>query len=606
MRAPNPLNVLSILSLGVAFTLSPTAAAQGFPGSGGFPGGGGPGGGPGGPGGGDATGATDCASEATDAEKIDCLIAWVDALSEHIRVDGGALEVDGHATQSWVSGQSYASEQWVEEQGYADAGDLADNAAAISSNASRIAGMEASEVDLTGYATEAWVSGQGFGAASDVAANAAGIAQNASDIAGIDTSGIATNAANITRNASDIADIDLSGVDANAAAIASVLADYLTSGDLAGYATEAWVQAQGFGLAADVSQNATDIESNVWSIVNNGLWFGEIVETLTADLESASSAASANTSAITSLQAEVAGNSADLDTVFADYLVAVDLSGFATQAWVESQGYSTGGVAGLDAYLSVDTSTDSVVFSGANVYVQSGSGATDGEVNGLGNLVVGYDEDMGDLHPSWPNDKSGSHNLVVGTWHSYPSYGGLVAGYGNSVNGTYASITGGMYGTADGDNSSIHGGMDNVTTGYVGAVLGGYKNTASGWYSAVSGGQHNDASGESSAVSGGNYNNASGQYASISGGIGGTAAGMYSAIAGGLWGYAEGESSTVAGGESNYTVGATSTISGGGGNVASGHTASVSGGGQNTASGHYTSIVGGNGNNATSFYEVLP
>src|SRR5689334_17291910 len=45
----------------------------------------------------------------------------------------------------------------------------------------------------------------------------------------------------------------------------------------------------------------------------------------------------------------------------------------------------------LAEYLSVDTSTDSVIFSGANVYVQNGEGDT-WSTNGRGNLIVGYDE----------------------------------------------------------------------------------------------------------------------------------------------------------------------------------------------------------------------
>ena len=34
---------------------------------------------------------------------------------------------------------------------------------------------------------------------------------------------------------------------------------------------------------------------------------------------------------------------------------------------------------------------------------------------GLGNLVIGYNEDSGD------DDRSGSHNLIVGGYHSYSS-----------------------------------------------------------------------------------------------------------------------------------------------------------------------------------------
>ena len=53
------------------------------------------------------TAATDCGALATDAEKIACLTAWVDALSAYIRLDAGALEVEGHATEAWVRRQAY-------------------------------------------------------------------------------------------------------------------------------------------------------------------------------------------------------------------------------------------------------------------------------------------------------------------------------------------------------------------------------------------------------------------------------------------------------------------------------------------------------------------
>ena len=54
------------------------------------------------------------------------------------------------------------------------------------------------------------------------------------------------------------------------------------------------------------------------------------------------------------------------------------------------------------------------MFNKCNVHVQSGEGATwgtgsysSGTVNGLGNLIVGYNEDSG-------NTKTGSHNVVIG------------------------------------------------------------------------------------------------------------------------------------------------------------------------------------------------
>ena len=61
-----------------------------------------------------------------------------------------------------------------------------------------------------------------------------------------------------------------------------------------------------------------------------------------------------------------------------------------------------------------------IKFSGANVQVVSGA-AKEAEINGLGNLVVGNDEEAG--------AQTGSGNLVLGTFkQSFTSYGGFLAG----------------------------------------------------------------------------------------------------------------------------------------------------------------------------------
>lgn len=48
-----------------------------------------------------------------------------------------------------------------------------------------------------------------------------------------------------------------------------------------------------------------------------------------------------------------------------------------------------------------------------NLQVINGEGATADTANGLGNLIVGYNEDT-----DVPSDRSGSHNLVVGEDHT--------------------------------------------------------------------------------------------------------------------------------------------------------------------------------------------
>ena len=93
------------------------------------------------------------------------------------------------------------------------------------------------------------------------------------------------------------------------------------------------------------------------------------------------------------------------------------------------------------------------IFRSLNVRVQSGSGTTDGAVNGLGNLIVGYDE------PRFSgSDKTGSHNLVVGPNHNYSNYGGLVAGHENTISGEFSTVSGGSGNTASAWTASVSGG----------------------------------------------------------------------------------------------------------------------------------------------------
>ena len=177
------------------------------------------------------------------------------------------------------------------------------------------------------------------------------------------------------------------------------------------------------------------------------------------------------------LEEENAAQQAEIDAMTADY---------ATESWVESQGYSTdsanAALQNLASYVSVDTTNDAVVFSGANVFIQSGAGSTDSSVNGLGNLIVGYDEGSADT-------KSGSHNLVVGKNHSYTSFGGFIAGFDNTISGETSTVSGGRDNEASGEYSVVSGGRANEASGFIASISGGYFNVASGNGSTVSGGR---------------------------------------------------------------------------------------------------------------------
>ncbi len=204
-------------------------------------------------------------------------------------------------------------------------------------------------------------------------------------------------------------------------------------------------------------------------------------------------------------------------------------------------------VPNLGTYLRIGTHNGqpAALFEAVNVMVVNGTGSTGGATNGVGNLIVGYDEFDGE-----PDDnKSGSHNLVVGDQHNYSSFGGLVAGRQNSVlaagatvsggqnntaSGHTSSVSGGARNTASGDWSSVSGGADDVASGIVASVSGGQNNTASGFVSSVSGGNSNAASGSWSSVSGGSANTAGGESSSVSGGGARVAAGVFDWVAGAL------------------------------------------------------------------------
>ena len=220
---------------------------------------------------------------------------------------------------------------------------------------------------------------------------------------------------------------------------------------------------------------------------------------------------------------------------------------------------------------------------GANVQIVNGLGAThgvpgtpptgSGVTNGVGNLILGYNE------PSYPGhgERSGSHNLVVGMGNTYTSFGGVVAGQGSTISAPFASVSGGLGGTASARHSTVVGGRYNTASGEHSAVLGGYSNTAAG---------------ENATVSGGLWNQASGRHASVSGGDLGLAYGFASSVSGGFQNTAMAPRASVSGGRQNDATGLYASISGGRFGTASGDYASVTGGRRNVAAGA-ASVVGG-------------
>jgi hypothetical protein len=363
--------------------------------------------------------------------------------------------------------------------------------------------------------------------------------------------------------------------------------------------------------AAPASADLEDIEARIASLESDRTSLeARVVEleaenaTLRADVDAGATAAAALTQQVSGL--------AELQVTDSERIRVLEESDFATITYVDSRGFATeagtsdrfdslqdgldevvadvtslsltsdhlvdavndlttdvGGlvddVAGLTAitdvanellaYVTVDSSTDAVVFTGANVYVQSGSGTTDGTVNGLGNLIIGYAEDA-----AGDDDRTGSHNLVLGREHSWTSYGGIVAGYDNTLTGAGASVLGGEQNLASAAYATVLGGYINVADAEWSSIVGGTQNEASGVYAAVAGGAYNEASGMGASVTAGHDNLASAPYASVTGGFSGIASANNAAVSGGGHNTASGVASSVMGGStqtvtSNYGYG---------------------------------------------------
>lgn len=250
-----------------------------------------------------------------------------------------------------------------------------------------------------------------------------------------------------------------------------------------------------------------------------------------ARLEAVEATAEANAGAVASLDARTATNEEGLAEL-QDRLVHVRREG--NELWIE----------------------------GANLRVANGLAETATE-NGLGNLVIGYDESRngGDL-------RTASHSLVIGPEHDRTGWGVLVAGRRNAALGAHATAAGGSGNVASGVESAVLGGQGNEAGGDQSAVSGGFGGEASGRHSVTVGGQNGSAEGDTSVVVGGRSNAATGTSAAVLGGDGNRAEGNRSAVAGGTGNTAAALYSAVSGGTGNSAGGTAATVGGGQGRSA--------------------------------------
>jgi len=135
-------------------------------------------------------------------------------------------------------------------------------------------------------------------------------------------------------------------------------------------------------LQTDVSTNAGNVTTNAGDIGTN-----------VANIATNTSDIATNTGDIATLQTDLGDNTTDIASNTADI-------GTLNTTFT---GVSRGGT------------PDTLTFSGMNVQLIDGTGDTYGAVNGLGNLIVGYNEN------SYGATRTGSHNLVIGFEHEYTS-----------------------------------------------------------------------------------------------------------------------------------------------------------------------------------------
>jgi len=149
----------------------------------------------------------------------------------------------------------------------------------------------------------------------------------------------------------------------------------------------------------------------------------------------------------------------------------------AANALVNAKSYSDGKLQPVtDKLVHFSRSGNDVYISGANLHVRSGLGATYAfGVNGLGNLIVGYNELRG--QPTNPDVRTGSHNIVAGQGINYSATGAVLTGINNSSTSYFASVLGGTGNTASGTYSVVVGGFNNVAAAGWSSILGGRDTT---------------------------------------------------------------------------------------------------------------------------------
>lgn len=249
---------------------------------------------------------------------------------------------------------------------------------------------------------------------------------------------------------------------------------------------------------------------------------------------------------------------------------------------------------------------------GVNVQIVNGKGKTY-LVNGLGNLIVGYHDAIA------PSNRTGSHNVIIGSDNDYSSYSGLCSGGGNELLAPAATALSSSANMVAGGYSVVLGGFDNHVEGFANVaisgewnsfapdanqnvIIGGASSSILGWSQSnviVGGYGHSFEESDNGVIAGGGYTQATGAYfCSAIGGFYGEMFGVEgSTLVGGyhnrLTAIGNPFNATVVGGQDNVISDQEhATVVGGQGNAASGTWSTVTGGLNRTATGEHDWVAG--------------
>ena len=345
-------------------------------------------------------------------------------LSESVARDIANVSVpEGVATEQWVQSQDYASKTYVND--------------AVSS----------SSVDLTGYATETWVQNQGY------------LTEHQ------DISNLATKTElNDTKN-------NLQG---NITSLSESVARDIANVDLTGYATEQWVQSQGYLTEhQDISNLATKTELN------------DTKNILQSDMVtlSGSMAKSIEDSAIaigTEIQNKDYASKTYVDNAVSSS--AVDLTGYATEQWVQNQGYlkEHQDISGLATKTELTSVSESVQTDITNLSESVANSAVWKKGTGTDSIV----QKLTGANETKTPTATGLGAIAIGSQTTASGYYSHAEGMNTKASGWYSHAEGGNT-EASGDNSHAEGESTNALGNYSHAE--GTGTNASGEYSHVEG-----------------------------------------------------------------------------------------------------------------------